>query len=125
MHACAESVSMQIVHAAIATAVVKHRTAQSTLCHTMSRHMLQMHSQLLGWYDKNHRALPWRRNAHTQTAAADDPEHKALLDLPQQQMIYRVWISEIMCQQTQVGMSLRLISSCPQQCTGCSTLCGL
>jgi hypothetical protein len=68
---------------------------------------LQIQSQLLGWYDKSHRALPWRRNPHTQTAAADDPEHKALLELPQQQMIYRVWISEIMCQQTQVSTTLR------------------
>ena len=67
---------------------------------------MQIQAQLLEWYDKSHRALPWRRNPHTQTAAADDPEHKALLALPQQQMIYRVWISEIMCQQTQVSVLL-------------------
>jgi hypothetical protein len=83
----------------------EHRIALRTLPHTtMSRCYLQIQSQLLGWYDKSHRALPWRRNPHTRTAAADDPEHKALLEVSQQQMIYRVWISEIMCQQTQVSM---------------------
>lgn len=85
----------------------EHRIALRILPRiTMSRCYLQIQSQLLGWYDKSHRALPWRRNPHTQTAAADDPEHKALLEVPQQQMIYRVWISEIMCQQTQVSMIL-------------------
>lgn len=39
---------------------------------------------LLGWYEKNRRDLPWRRNR--------DP--------------YRVWVSEIMLQQTRVGTVL-------------------
>ena len=97
-----------MVHAAVSAA------AQSTGLPSVSPLLtmasccdMQIQSQLLGWYDKSHRALPWRRNPHTQTAAADDPEHKALLELPQQQMIYRVWLSEIMCQQTQVSMTLR------------------
>src|SRR5215831_19262009 len=39
---------------------------------------------LLGWYDAHHRELPWRRDA--------DP--------------YRVWVSEIMLQQTRVAAVL-------------------
>lgn len=41
--------------------------------------------QLLDWYDRSHRTLPWR----TVNAPPPDP--------------YHVWISEIMCQQTQVA----------------------
>lgn len=40
-----------------------------------------MQDKLLKWYDKNHRQLPWRENR--------DP--------------YRIWLSEIMLQQTQVA----------------------
>jgi len=58
----------------------------------MSRNALRLNSEtlnklqqaLLGWYDDNRRDLPWRRNA--------DP--------------YRVWVSEIMLQQTRVAAVL-------------------
>jgi A/G-specific adenine glycosylase len=44
----------------------------------------QLRRALLNWYDQNHRALPWRRDS--------DP--------------YRVWVSEIMLQQTRVAAVL-------------------
>lgn len=47
-----------------------------------SRQRKNFAARLLAWYEKNKRALPWRRDAR-------DP--------------YRVWISEIMLQQTQVA----------------------
>jgi A/G-specific adenine glycosylase len=46
-----------------------------------SRHLPQLRGALLGWYDQNRRDLPWRKTR--------DP--------------YRVWISEIMLQQTRVA----------------------
>lgn len=45
-------------------------------------------AELLAWYDKNHRKLPWRDRV-SQT----DPNNRA----------YAVWVSEIMLQQTQVA----------------------
>ena len=42
--------------------------------------LCSLSAPLLAWYDKNKRLLPWRENA--------DP--------------YRVWVSEIMLQQTRV-----------------------
>ena len=42
--------------------------------------MVDWPRQLIRWYDENHRALPWR--------ATTDP--------------YRIWVSEIMLQQTRV-----------------------
>lgn len=33
--------------------------------------------QLLAWYDRGHRILPWRRNAHSQRGALASPEHEA------------------------------------------------
>lgn len=41
----------------------------------------EMSSILVGWYAKNHRKLPWRETKD----------------------IYKIWLSEIMCQQTQVN----------------------
>lgn len=99
MHACGALTS----HHAILTL---RTLSADTLRHSADVTAMQIQTQLLGWYDKHHRALPWRRNLHSKTAAADDPEHQALLKIPQQQMIYRVWISEIMCQQTQVGVHM-------------------
>lgn len=48
----------------------------------------QTRTELLAWYDENHRKLPWRDRA-SQT----DPNKRA----------YAVWVSEIMLQQTQVA----------------------
>lgn len=50
--------------------------------------ILQTRAELLAWYDKNHRKLPWRDRV-SQT----DPNKRA----------YAVWVSEIMLQQTQVA----------------------
>ncbi|KAJ8040389.1 Adenine DNA glycosylase [Holothuria leucospilota] len=44
-------------------------------------------SNLLGWYDENKRDLPWRKCSHNDV----------------NRRLYEVWVSEIMCQQTQVG----------------------
>lgn len=44
--------------------------------------------ELLSWYDKNHRKLPWRERA-----SEKDPNKRA----------YAVWVSEVMLQQTQVA----------------------
>ncbi|MBN2879296.1 MAG: A/G-specific adenine glycosylase [Clostridia bacterium] len=41
----------------------------------------EMSSALVRWYDQNHRKLPWRETTD----------------------IYKIWLSEIMCQQTQVN----------------------
>lgn len=48
----------------------------------------ELRSRLLGWYDAQKRELPWRGDA---SAAGDDPEAP-----------YRVWVSEVMLQQTRV-----------------------
>ncbi|MDJ0275213.1 A/G-specific adenine glycosylase [Sphingomonas sp. 2R-10] len=47
---------------------------------------LSVAERLLDWYDRNHRSLPWRSPPGT---PAPDP--------------YRVWLSEVMLQQTQVA----------------------
>lgn len=47
-------------------------------------------SQLLDWYDRHARALPWRVS----------PENRALGELPDP---YRIWLSEVMLQQTTVA----------------------
>ncbi|KAK0155223.1 Adenine DNA glycosylase [Merluccius polli] len=49
----------------------------------------QIRSQLLSWYDKEKRELPWR------TVALKEPD----LNI----RTYAVWVSEIMLQQTQVA----------------------
>ena len=62
----------------------------------------QARQKLLAWYDVNHRILPWRRNSSSQRAADGTESDGAPADLPQQQFIYFVWVSEVMSQQTQV-----------------------
>ncbi|KAL0055531.1 hypothetical protein WJX82_001534 [Trebouxia sp. C0006] len=65
---------------------------------------IQIRQELLAWYDKHHRVLPWRRNPHSlRQAKSDDKYHSAALDMPQQQFAYCVWICEVMSQQTQVS----------------------
>ncbi|XP_041862356.1 adenine DNA glycosylase isoform X2 [Melanotaenia boesemani] len=63
----------------------------SSSYHTFSgpADVLQLRSQLLSWYDKEKRELPWRTLAMTE------------LDLNIR--TYGVWVSEIMLQQTQVA----------------------
>jgi A/G-specific adenine glycosylase len=46
-------------------------------------------TKLLNWFDKHHRDLPWRRGADGSAASPRDP--------------YRVWVSEVMLQQTTVA----------------------
>ena len=46
--------------------------------------LTRLRRALLGWYDRNKRDLPWRRNSHP----------------------YHVWVSEIMLQQTRVAAVL-------------------
>lgn len=65
---------------------------------------IQVRQELLAWYDKHHRVLPWRRNPHSlRQPEIDDKYHSAALDMPQQQFAYCVWICEVMSQQTQVS----------------------
>src|SRR5215470_9098059 len=47
----------------------------------VENHSAEFRAKLLSWYDQNRRDLPWRKNR--------DP--------------YRVWVSEIMLQQTRVA----------------------
>ena len=54
---------------------------------------LQIRTNLLAWYDGNHRILPWRRNPHS--AVPDAHVGSAPLDLPTQQFIYWVWVCEV------------------------------
>ena len=49
----------------------------------------QTRAELLNWYDKSRRKLPWRDRASGQA----DPNKRA----------YAVWVSEVMLQQTQVA----------------------
>ena len=57
---------------------------------------------LLTWYDAHHRTLPWRRTPPTSTSTysltSDAPS-----DLSPSDFAYRVWVSEIMLQQTRVA----------------------
>ncbi len=64
---------------------------------------LQVQKQLLEWYDGVHRVLPWRRNPHSRLIEVPDGAQPAPADLDPQQFAYRVWVSEIMLQQTQVS----------------------
>jgi A/G-specific adenine glycosylase len=65
-----------------------------------------MQNALLNWYDKNHRVLPWRRNAHSKLSpavVASQPYQAPGNDLEDDVFIYYVWVCEIMSQQTQVS----------------------
>ncbi|KAG0303065.1 hypothetical protein BGZ98_007031 [Dissophora globulifera] len=54
----------------------------------------RVHDAILVWYDAHFRKLPWRRDFHNQPTTTDEkPGQRA----------YEVWVSEIMCQQTQVA----------------------
>ena len=69
----------------------------------------QIRGCLLDWYDASHRVLPWRRNPHSRlgpeplAAAAAVGLKPAPTDLPDNEFIYYEWVSEVMCQQTQIS----------------------
>ena len=64
---------------------------------------------LLKWYDANCRTLPWRTVAKQET----DPNVRG----------YQVWVSEIMLQQTQVEMNLKIFRSSTLVINNTSTPC--
>lgn len=53
------------------------------------------------WFDVNHRNLPWRYIKGSQKQGEEQQED--LSAVPTQVFAYRVWISEVMLQQTQVA----------------------
>lgn len=57
--------------------------------------------ELLAWYDRNHRVLPWRRNRDSKKT--EEENGGAPMDLCDQKFAYLVWVSEIMLQQTRVS----------------------
>ncbi|KAF9303463.1 hypothetical protein BGZ74_003706 [Mortierella antarctica] len=66
-----------------------HFTSKDT-CRTLQ-------SDLLTWYDIHYRRLPWRKSFHI-------GDHSLETELANPgQRAYEVWVSEIMCQQTQVA----------------------
>jgi hypothetical protein len=75
--------------------------------------VLEARDALLAWYDRSHRVLPWRRNPHSKRGDGSDANGSgdasgsgvkpAPADLAPQAFAYRVWVSEIMLQQTQVA----------------------
>ena len=82
----------------------------------------QLNSQLLTWYDANHRILPWRTNPKTShvhgkgkngevSSRDDEPksENSSVETIKAEdlnQRAYQVWISEIMSQQTRIATVL-------------------
>lgn len=54
-----------------------------------------LRAEWLAWYDFGHRAMPWRNEASANERAALSRADRA-------QWAYRVWVSEVMLQQTQV-----------------------
>ena len=67
---------------------VKSKTPSNCGSHTVAD-VPGFRSSLLSWYDANCRTLPWRTAAREET----DPDIRG----------YRVWVSEVMLQQTQVA----------------------
>ena len=77
----------------------------------------RLRDELLAWYDKSHRILPWRRNFHSQHAPPPPgPRGDGVSprstgpgaaswrpdNVPRDQYAYGVWVSEVMSQQTQI-----------------------
>ncbi len=89
--------------AAAAPAVAAAAGAQFT-----AEELQLVRGRLLAWYDEHHRVLPWRRTPHSKRTlpAPSGPHevaHPAPADLDAQAFAYRVWVSEVMLQQTQVS----------------------
>ncbi|KAF9353382.1 hypothetical protein BGX34_011594 [Mortierella sp. NVP85] len=73
---------------------ISERHSQSYHRFTLDSTRKRIHDDLLAWYDVHHRKLPWRRDFDKATSSEDQsPGQRA----------YEVWVSEIMCQQTQVA----------------------
>jgi hypothetical protein len=80
----------------------KMKSLPAATPHPRTRHVLTtqtirpLRASLLKWYEYEHakRGMPWRRSFHEPLPI--DPVERS-------QIAYRVWISEIMCQQTQVA----------------------
>ncbi|KAF9211315.1 hypothetical protein BGZ59_008236 [Podila verticillata] len=67
-----------------------HRFTSKVACRTFQ-------SDILAWYDIHYRRLPWRKSFHV-------GDHSLELEQANPgQRAYEVWVSEIMCQQTQVA----------------------
>ncbi|KAF9383473.1 hypothetical protein CPC16_008899 [Podila verticillata] len=67
-----------------------HRFTSKIACRTFQ-------SDILAWYDIHYRRLPWRKSFHV-------GDHSLELEQANPgQRAYEVWVSEIMCQQTQVA----------------------
>ncbi|EGG19036.1 mutY like protein [Cavenderia fasciculata] len=58
-------------------------------------------TNLLQWYQKNKRDLPWRLKS---LPIKDKDGSVTVKQLTQQEHAYRVWVSEIMCQQTRISV---------------------
>lgn len=64
--------------------------------HAFSPHeVAELRAAWLEWYDRGHREMPWRNEASAS-------ERAALGRVERAQWAYRVWVSEVMLQQTQV-----------------------
>lgn len=55
----------------------------------------QIREALLGWYDANHRVLPWRRNEHSKRRAADPSYACPPAALPLNDFMYFVFVCEV------------------------------
>lgn len=66
--------------------------------HFTSKHTCRtLQTDLLAWFDIHYRRLPWRKSFHV-------GDHSLELEQASPgQRAYEVWVSEIMCQQTQVA----------------------
>jgi hypothetical protein len=67
---------------------------------------LQVREKLLRWFHSSHRVLPWRApqsNASHEPRDSSEWARKATDKIGQQVFAYRVWVSEVMLQQTQVA----------------------
>jgi adenine-specific DNA glycosylase len=66
---------------------------------------MQARAELLAWFDAQHRILPWRCIGGSSHEAQDtqDWQYKSPEHITKQVFAYRVWVSEVMCQQTQVA----------------------
>ncbi|KAF9352164.1 hypothetical protein BGX26_009973 [Mortierella sp. AD094] len=73
---------------------ISKRHSQSHHRFTTEKSRQRVHNDLLAWFDIHHRKLPWRRDFHGPKLPGDErPGQRA----------YEVWVSEIMCQQTQIA----------------------
>ncbi|KAF9110407.1 hypothetical protein BGX27_006366 [Mortierella sp. AM989] len=73
---------------------VSKRHAQSYHRFTTEKSRKRVHDDLIAWFDIHHRKLPWRRDFYEPLLPGDErPGQRA----------YEVWVSEIMCQQTQIA----------------------